>query len=65
MECPHCLYKDRVWVPSLNGNSGNYSKNMFGKFYGTNIVMYGDAEELEAPRKNLYGCPSCNKIFMA
>lgn len=58
MKCPHCGY-----INGWDADSMNTIKGSEGYFYCLPIKMEKEAG-WETTRKEVYGCPSCNKIFM-
>lgn len=60
MKCPHCNYTngwDAESMTSINGGKG--------EFYSlSNNISLERSCGFEKTKKDLYGCPSCNKVFM-
>lgn len=58
MKCPHCGYMDGWDADSMKAVDGEK-----GGFYSLNFNMERYVM-LDTDEKRVYGCPSCNKLFM-
>lgn len=61
MKCPHCNYEYGYSVEENSNIEGEH-----GEFYkiGNNVKMVKQHDYLGNKTLNLYGCPSCMKVFM-
>lgn len=61
MNCPHCGYEHRTF----NNESCEYELNQeYGKFFSLPIEVERSCFRYDKERRNVYGCPKCNIIFM-
>lgn len=58
MKCPYCGYHHGWDADMIKFNEGEK-----GRFYKFPIPMTRDGY-WEAEQREVYGCPSCNKLFM-
>lgn len=61
MQCPHCGYEERTW----NRNIDDYVENKEGKFFTQNRVAERTDKFGDVSTRSVYGCPSCNLMFMS
>lgn len=59
MKCPHCDYQHGY---SVEENSDIKSEH--GKFYQLSNLVKMERPDTYEKQLNLYGCPSCKKVFM-
>lgn len=62
MKCPHCEY-EHGW----SGEEMDVIEGKEGAFFqlSNSIQMERDESSWTPETRNLYGCPSCNKLFMS
>lgn len=63
MKCPHCEYEDGWSGEKLEIIEGEYGKFFFMS-NGIQMERQSGLFSRNTDKKDVYGCPSCNKLFM-
>jgi hypothetical protein len=67
MKCVHCGYRDDCWTSREDDESCKdepVAKGSAGDFYKNPVEMTRSSTWGPADKRDIYGCPSCDKLFM-